>query len=422
MNGHSFSFEDFEAQLSHLLQHLYDPLLRPPEFVWQIMGLSPSEQLSALQTAVIQSIEDLRPADYVPKTTRSWRLYGILYYRFVSNLAQEEVAERVSITSRHLRREQASAIHIFALKLWKQAELPAPKEEPESEETPVETTSPANNAQMSPEEQLKNDLMALQESAPGVISDINQVVKSVLALIKRLPAGKNLKINEIVVADKLRGNLHPSALRQVIWMLIHQCILQTELCSLSIQSGVENSNAFIELAFSPSFIFDDMQQQMIEEILEVQNGVFTCRQDENRSVFRVEMLNVNRTVLVVDDNPDIVHLYLRYLVGTPYHLVHLAKGQELFAQIGPIQPDIIVLDIMLPDVDGWDLLTSLSENHETRHIPVIVCSVVSEPDLALALGAWACISKPVQRNDFIRALDQASSQASAAAQKDSPRS
>jgi CheY-like chemotaxis protein len=224
------------------------------------------------------------------------------------------------------------------------------------------------------------------------------------------------------MTDKLRGTLHPSALRQVIWMLIHQCILKTEFGSLSIRCGVDGSNAFIELAFSPSFTFGKMQQQTIEEILEVQNGAFKCIQDENRSLFRVEMLNVNRTVLVVDDNPDIVHLYQRYLVGTPYHLVHLAKGQDLFTQIGPIQPDIIVLDIMLPDVDGWDLLTSLSENHETRHIPVIVCSVVSEPDLALALGAWACISKPVQRIDFIRALDQASSQASAVAQKDPPRS
>jgi len=422
MNGRSFSFEEFEAQLAYLLQHLYDPLLRPPEFVWQIMGLSSLEQLSALQTAVIQSIEDLRPADYVPKTTRSWRLYGILYYRFVSNLAQEEVADRVSITARHLRREQVSAIHIFALKLWKQAELPAPKEEPESEEIPVETALPDNDAQVNPEAQLKNDLMALQESAPGVVSDVNQVVKSVLALIKRLPAGKNLIINEIVITDQLKGTLHPSALRQVIWMLIHQYILQTELGSLSIRCGVDSSNAFIELTFSPPFTFDRMQHQTIAEILAVQNGVFTCNQDVNRSVCRIEMLNVNRTVLVVDDNPDIVHLYQRYLVGTPYHLVHLAKGQELFTQIGPIRPNIIVLDIMLPDIDGWDLLTSLSENPETRRIPVIVCSVVSEPDLALALGAWACISKPVQRVDFIRALDQASSQASAAAQKDPTRS
>ena len=92
-------------------------------------------------------------------------------------------------------------------------------------------------------------------------------------------------------------------------------------------------------------------------------------------------------------------------------LVHLAKGQEVFDGIGDIRPDIIVLDIMLPDVDGWDLLTRLSEHPETRGIPVIVCSVVSDPDLTRALGARASLSKPVQRQEFIRSLDQVSSRA-----------
>jgi CheY-like chemotaxis protein len=408
MSGHPINFQDFESQLQFVLQRLYDPSLRPPGVVLQVLGLSETERAAALQTGLIQSIEDLRPPDYVPETTRSWRLYRILYYRFVSDLPQEEVADRVSITSRHLRREQAAAIHVLALRLWEKADLPAPLEELEREEgavevsTPVEKFSPPN-----PDLQLKNDLMALQESAPGVISDVVQVVKSVLALAERLPGGNNLVVAAVRLPDGLRAALHPSSLRQVLWMIIHQAILQPVSEEMILRCAVEGSQAVIELRFSPGFDLPKARQQTIEEILEAQSGTLAILPQPGEISFRVEMLNVNRTVLVVDDNPDIVHLYQRYLVGTPYHIVHVSKGQGLLEQIEVVRPDVIVLDIMLPDVDGWDLLTQLFESPRTRQVPVIVCSVVSDPDLALALGAKISLPKPVQRSDFIQALDQA---------------
>ena len=80
-----------------------------------------------------------------------------------------------------------------------------------------------------------------------------------------------------------------------------------------------------------------------------------------------------------------------------------------------IKPDIIVLDVMLPDVDGWELLSQLHEHPLTRSVPVIVCSVVGEEDLALALGAKVYLPKPVRRQQFLQALDQAVNQAAARA-------
>jgi CheY-like chemotaxis protein len=169
----TYSFEEFESQLGFVLQHLYDPSLIPPAQFLQVIGQSPRDGLEVMQTAIIQMVEDLRPPDYVPRSTLSWRYYGILYYRFVSNLSQGEVAE--------------------------------------------------------------------------------------------------------------------------------------------------------------------------------------------------------------------------------------------FEQLRRFQPDVIVLDIMLPDVDGWDLLTHLTESPESRNIPVVVSSVMSDKDLAAALGVFATLTKPVQRADFIHALDRASS-------------
>ena len=62
------------------------------------------------------------------------------------------------------------------------------------------------------------------------------------------------------------------------------------------------------------------------------------------------------------------------------------------------------MDVMMPKVDGWELLLSLKAGVETRDIPIIICSVLNEPEMALALGAAAYIPKPVIQGDLLRAL------------------
>jgi CheY-like chemotaxis protein len=112
------------------------------------------------------------------------------------------------------------------------------------------------------------------------------------------------------------------------------------------------------------------------------------------------------TVLVVDDNLDMVRFYRRATEGTAYHIVHIGEGRALFDAIEAYAPEIVLLDVMLPDVDGWDLLMRLHENPATRSLPVIVCSVVREEELALSLGATRYLSKPVRHRTLIEALDQ----------------
>jgi CheY-like chemotaxis protein len=60
-----------------------------------------------------------------------------------------------------------------------------------------------------------------------------------------------------------------------------------------------------------------------------------------------------------------------------------------------VQPIAVLVDLMMPGQDGWDLLRALSQRDDTRRLPVIVCSVLQQRELALALGATAYITKPV---------------------------
>jgi CheY-like chemotaxis protein len=68
---------------------------------------------------------------------------------------------------------------------------------------------------------------------------------------------------------------------------------------------------------------------------------------------------------------------------------------------------VIVLDVMMPGVDGWELLQRIRHAPELEAVPVVVCSVLKDADLAEALGAAAFVNKPVLRQSFITALETA---------------
>ncbi|RMF47298.1 MAG: response regulator, partial [Anaerolineae bacterium] len=84
-------------------------------------------------------------------------------------------------------------------------------------------------------------------------------------------------------------------------------------------------------------------------------------------------------------------------VDNPHQVLSLARQYR---------PVLITLDVMMPGLDGWELLQSLRMDEETRQIPVLVCSAWNEPELAKSLGAVAFLKKPITRQDLLSALEQ----------------
>ena len=90
------------------------------------------------------------------------------------------------------------------------------------------------------------------------------------------------------------------------------------------------------------------------------------------------------TVLAVDDDQRAVELYRRYLRG--YDVLGARTAHEAAKALEQRRPDLILLDVILPQGDGWTILQELKADADTRDIPVIVCSIMGQPDLALAWG------------------------------------
>ena len=114
----------------------------------------------------------------------------------------------------------------------------------------------------------------------------------------------------------------------------------------------------------------------------------------------------DHVVLAVEDNADTLQLWGRYVEGSAFSLVALQDPARALSMARALHPALIVLDVMMPDVDGWHLLRSLRDQPETASIPVIVCTVLPQEALARSQGASAFLRKPATRQTFLSVLEQ----------------
>jgi len=245
------------------------------------------------------------------------------------------------------------------------------------------------------------------------VSDVGETIRSSVELESALTSKQGVQLDIEHIQPHLYAAIHPSALRQVLITAIGELVQHVPPSGqVTLRAERQEGQAQITVTGHPVATDSPPDGDLIREIVAAQGGSAEVDIGEDYISFCIELPSVDKaTVLVVDDNRDLVHFYKRYTAGTRYHIVHAAQGQRAFEAIEAFAPALIVLDVMLPDVDGWELLVRLHEHPASRAIPVVVCSVIRERALALALGATLYLPKPVRRQEFIQALDQALHQA-----------
>jgi two-component system, OmpR family, response regulator len=83
---------------------------------------------------------------------------------------------------------------------------------------------------------------------------------------------------------------------------------------------------------------------------------------------------MNPTVCLVDDNKDILEIFGYFFETSGYNVIRAAGGQECFDSLRAVLPDIIILDVMMEPMDGWNVLLGIKTNPATERIPVIMVS------------------------------------------------
>jgi signal transduction histidine kinase/DNA-binding response OmpR family regulator len=111
-------------------------------------------------------------------------------------------------------------------------------------------------------------------------------------------------------------------------------------------------------------------------------------------------------VLVVDDEPTACDLMNRYLVQEGYAVIIATSGEDCLRLAREMRPDVITLDVMMPEMDGWTVLSRLKASKELASIPVVLVTSLDESNLGYTLGAADYINKPVDRGALAALLQR----------------
>jgi signal transduction histidine kinase/DNA-binding response OmpR family regulator len=111
-----------------------------------------------------------------------------------------------------------------------------------------------------------------------------------------------------------------------------------------------------------------------------------------------------RTALVVEDDFKSADLVRVQLEAEGFEVLHAASAEAALVLAIQQPLALITLDIMLPNMDGWELLTRLKQVPELRRIPVVIISIVADPSKGFSLGAAAVMQKPISRQELLESL------------------
>lgn len=112
------------------------------------------------------------------------------------------------------------------------------------------------------------------------------------------------------------------------------------------------------------------------------------------------------TVLVIDDDPQVRELLKRFLEKEGFQVEQASNGKDGLKMARELHPHAITLDVMMPGMDGWAVITALKADPKLSAIPVIMLTMVQDKNMGYALGAQDYLTKPIDRDKLMRVLEK----------------
>ncbi len=355
-----------------------------------------------LRAVLLQGIEKLRPPQGIDPASDSipWRPYLILWGRYVDGLDLQALEQRLALSTRHLCREHGRAVTALASLLWDEAFLSA-----EPLKAPASDTIDANA--------LADELGDFEVTQETI--DLAQALRATVdVLLRRAEAVGADLILSLPSNDLPPLQTDRIILRQILLTLLNYALRTRSEGAVVI--GAEATSAHIAL-WTRYRAAGQPAAQMAEKEAALQVARYWAQRlgasFETKYVHPpsgLEQLTLSwprggqPAILVVDDQEVAIHLFERYLHRVPLRVVGIREPKQALAEARHLQPQAIILDVMMPTQDGWEVLQTLQADPDTSHIPVIICSVWDVPELASAYGAAGFVKKPVNRQDLLEAL------------------
>ena len=397
--------EEFRKLIKDALEHLYDTAyLEVHPLLTQVFGVTTanrSTRAQALRSILKDAVEELRPPEGLPSGSPEWRSYLVLRCRYIQGMTIGQMENELGLGRRQLQREIRKGLEALASMLWanyrvKTDSLPA------TESALVMPPPDLGNELDSLEMELDQWKLTLQNC------DVHSLVNDTLWLLR-----STMEQNQTDLQVDLSATLQPvfvdaTLTRQALFKIM-RLMIQNSQARFSL-IATSNDNFIVLKMRNPdcAHCLEERDWQAAQRIIRDQGGSLDV---ENNPVLgfqiTIRLPMAGQTgVLIIDDNQGMLQLFERYLTPHHYEVKKAQGGLEALLLIAETRPDLIILDVMMPTMDGWQVLRSLKQNPSTENIPVIVCSVLKEPELAMSLGARAYLKKPVDRLELLATLER----------------
>jgi CheY-like chemotaxis protein len=351
-----------------------------------------------LQQLVIESIERMKPEgrEFSPQSTE-WRPYIILRRRYIEGIPPQLLAVQLSVSERQLRRDHSKALHALSGRLY-------------------DRLYPHSLADTSLEDEV--DLQAQGFDLQRELIDLKEIVVGVVQTLQKRANDEKVGINVHLPDIAMPVMTDRIVLRQILISMLNSAFHLQANQEINLELIVENNSFLIATRFvlddEWEWIYSDEKESSLEAALlwaEQINAKLTitphaCDQCDGE-LFRLT-LSIPRAkrdiCLVIDDQEPALRMFQRYLAQTNIDVIGARDPSQVLEITKKYLPRVISLDVMMPRMDGWEILQMLQADQVTQTIPVIVCSAWEEPELARSLGAAGFLKKPVTQKDLLDAL------------------
>lgn len=352
-----------------------------------------------LRRTLRMGIEALDPGPRVSPSSPEARPYHVLHGRYIAGQSIQEVAAELDISERQAYRELRRGVAALAELLrgrFAAGEACAYRQDMPSPRTGVSA-----------------EVARLSSPTPQVI-DLLSLLGHVAACVEPLAQDRGLRIQWHPRATALYVATQRIMLRQAILNLLSAIIGSGASVGPTLQAWEAGGAALVRILCPKSALPEAVEagqpyavaNQLLESLaLNLQTDV--VGEAQVQLTIRIPLAR-ERKVLVVDDNPGLVRLFERYLEGHPYLVHGITDGREIEGAVSRFAPDVVIIDVMMREMDGWEVLQALrrhlaADNRGDRP-RIIVCSIINDPELALSLGADGFLHKPVNQARLLHAL------------------
>jgi len=370
--------------------------------IWPWRDQPPDTHVQALRELVVDALESLQPGAPAPGGRTERLGYDVLRLRYIECLTPDQVGDELGISHTSYYRCHREALDALVSLLW---------ERYRREQTAGRAAAEAEAATAGSSLARQEALRVARESA-GQATLVNEVMEDVLATIDPLLRQRGLALSCDLPADLPPVHIDPVVLRQIVLSALVDALNLVEGGAPRLTASVAGGRVMLHIAG----LHDDKVREhglarltgvtVSQGLLAAYGGdVALCRDDTGTPSFCLSIpCHKAKTILIIDDDADTVGLYRRYLQAEAYTVRSADSGANTWAALEELTPDLVLLDVLMPREDGWNILQGLRDNPRTANVPVVICSVLDQADLARALGAAEVLQKPIGQSELLRTV------------------